>query len=205
MLELLDYRRTVFDLYSDIRRLGTNSAEAYHQWVSVRNQLFAEHSQSALDEGQKATFSGLSYWDYQSDYCVHAELDRDVEAVTYDISAGNDGTVTIRQIGQVKFDVATGQGSLGVFWIEGYGGGIFIPFKDATNNKQTYGGGRYLYDTIKGADLGSIEDTLVLDFNYSYHPSCYYNHRWICPLAPQQNRLDIAIQAGEQMTEIVTT
>lgn len=198
MLDLLDYRRKVFNLYAEIRDLGTDSIEAYERWVDVRNQLFAEHSQSALDETQKASFTGLPYWDYQPEYRVIAELNTNIQAVQYEISAGNDGSVTIRQIGQVNFELPTGKGSLGVFWIEGYGGGIFIPFKDASNSKQTYGGGRYLYDTIKGADLGSGDNKLVLDFNYSYHPSCYYNPRWVCPLAPQQNRLKIAIEAGEQ-------
>lgn len=199
MLDLLDYRRTVFNLYSKIRELGTNSTEAYQEWIGVRNQLFAEHSQSALDDTQKATFSGLAYWNYQPAYRVLAKLDTDVDPIEYEISAGDDGYVTIKQVGKVNFLLPTGKGSLGVFWIKGYGGGIFIPFKDATNNQQTYGGGRYLYDTIKGADLGSIADQLVLDFNYSYHPSCFYNPRWVCPLAPQQNHLEIAVEAGEKV------
>ncbi|MEM9950629.1 MAG: DUF1684 domain-containing protein [Chloroflexota bacterium] len=198
MLNLLDYRRKVFNLYRKIRESGTDKPDAYHLWVNTRNKLFGEHSQSALLAEDKASFTGLPYWDYNPDYRVVSELDVEFEPVQYDISAGEDGTVTIRQIGQVRFDLPTGSGTLGVFWIDGYGGGIFIPFKDATNSKETYGGGRYLYDTIKGADLGSDEQSLVLDFNYSYHPSCKYNPRWVCPLAPQQNRLDFPILAGEQ-------
>jgi uncharacterized protein (DUF1684 family) len=81
----------------------------------------------------------------------------------------------------------------------GYGGGVFLPFRDATNNRQTYGGGRYLYDTIKGADLGTAQGGIVLDFNYAYHPSCYYNPRWVCPLAPPQNILDFPVTAGEML------
>lgn len=199
MLDLVDYRRTVFNLYSLIRKLGTDSPKAYKEWVEVRNELFGTHSQSALDAEQKAKFRGLPYWDYQPAYRVLAELDTSVEPISYEISAGNDGFVSITQIGKVDFRLPTGKGSLGVFWIEGYGGGVFIPFKDETNNHQTYGGGRYLYDTIKGADLGSVGNQLVLDFNYSYHPSCFYNSKWVCPLAPQQNRLQIAVEAGEKI------
>lgn len=199
MLDLLNYRRTVFNLYEKIRELDTDSAEAHPLWIETRDRLFGEHSQSALSDEQKATFSGLQYWDYDPRYRVVAELDTDVEAVSYDISAGDDGSVSIRQIGQVSFELPTGSGTLGVFWIEGYGGGVFIPFKDATNSDTTYGGGRYLYDTIKGADLGTEGNTMVLDFNYSYHPSCYYNERWVCPLAPMQNRLAIAVDAGEKL------
>lgn len=198
MLDLLDYRRKIFELYRQVRILGTESPEAYSLWVETRNKLFGEHSQSALFEQDKPNFKGLPYWDYNPDYRVVAKLNTDVESVEYNISAGDDGSVPIRQIGQVKFDLPTGTGSLGVFWIDGYGGGVFIPFKDVTNGNTSYGGGRYLYDTIKGADLGSDSESLILDFNYSYHPSCFYNPRWVCPLAPQQNRLNIAIEAGEK-------
>ena len=86
----------------------------------------------------------------------------------------------------------------GLFWIAGYGGGLFLPFGDVTNGRQTYGGGRYLYDTIKGADLGATLDEMVLDFNYAYHPSCHYNPRWVCPLAPPESKLPFPILAGEK-------
>lgn len=201
MLDLLDYRRTVFGLYQHIRQLGTNAPDAHRTWIDTRNQLFGQHSQSALNPQQRANFAGLRYWVYNPAYRVLAELNTDVDPVEYDISAGHDGTVSIRQIGEVSFSLPTGDGSLGVFWITGYGGGVFLPFRDATNGSTTYGGGRYLYDTIKGADLGMVGDAMVLDFNYSYHPSCYYDDRWVCPLAPMQNKLAIAVEAGEQVMD----
>ena len=85
-----------------------------------------------------------------------------------------------------------------MYWLEGYGGGIWLPFADATSGADTYGGGRYLYDTIKGADLGAGERELVLDFNYAYNPSCAYDERWSCPLPPAENRLPFAVPAGER-------
>jgi len=98
------------------------------------------------------------------------------------------------------FDLPNGKGSLAVYWIHAYGGGLFILFKDGTNGTTTYGGGRYLYDTIKGADLGTLaNNTIVLDFNYSYHPSCYYNIAWTCPLAPEQNKLNFSVESGEKL------
>ncbi len=74
---------------------------------------------------------------------------------------------------------------------------MFIPFRDATSGQTTYGGGRYLLDTAKGADLGTNGDALVLDFNFAYHPSCHYDPQWVCPLAPPPNRLAVPIEAGE--------
>ena len=75
--------------------------------------------------------------------------------------------------------------------------GVFLPFRDATNGQTTYERGRYLLDTGKGADLGSRDDMVVLDFNFSYHPSCVYDPNWSCPLAPVENHLAIEIPVGE--------
>ena len=81
-----------------------------------------------------------------------------------------------------------------------YSGGIFLPFGDATNGGQTYGAGRYLLDTAKGADLGVTPDgALILDFNFAYQPSCAFDPRWACPLAPPEARVSIAIEAGERL------
>jgi hypothetical protein len=85
--------------------------------------------------------------------------------------------------------------------MEAYAGGLFVPFRDATSGSETYSGGRYVLDTMKSADLGADADasTVVLDFNYAYHPSCVYDARWVCPLAPPENRLSCAVRAGERL------
>jgi uncharacterized protein (DUF1684 family) len=163
--------------------------------------LFRAHPQSALDDAQKAAFRGLRYYPYNPAYRVVTEIDTSVEPIAYEDDLDGDGHIVIRQFGQVAFELPTGSGTLGLFWIGGYGGGLFLPFRDTTNNLTTYGGGRYLFDTIKGADLGTDGNTIVLDFNYAYHPSCYYNPRWVCPLAPPQNRLTFPIEAGEMLRE----
>ena len=102
------------------------------------------------------------------------------------------------RVGHVHFSVAKNAAELAVYWLEGYGGGLWLPFADATNGAATYGGGRYLYDTIKGADLGVADHDIVLDFNYAYNPSCAYDERWSCPLSPPENRLPFAVSAGER-------
>jgi uncharacterized protein (DUF1684 family) len=109
-----------------------------------------------------------------------------------------EGLVRYTRVARLQFAVQGQQGELSLFWIEGYGGGLFLPFQDATNGGETYGGGRYLYDTIKGADLGAGPGGIVLDFNYAYNPSCAYDEQWLCPLAPQENRLPFATEAGEK-------
>lgn len=203
MFELLDYRRTVSDMYGLIRHNGTAAPDSFTTFKTTRDQLFGNHSQSALDPTQRENFAGLNYYDYDSAYYVVGQLNHDVEPITYPMELGKDGSFVMKQVAEVSFTLPTGTGQLGVFWIEGYGGGIFLPFRDSTNGKTTYGGGRYLYDTIKGADLGTTATAMVLDFNYAYHPSCYYNERWVCPLAPPNNRLAFAIPTGEQLLETI--
>jgi hypothetical protein len=201
MLDLLDYRRRVAEMYYRIREFGTATPEAWQLFQQTRDALFANHPQSPLEAEDRAAFSGLRYYPYDPHYRVIAVVDHIDEDHEYAISAGEDGLVRLRQIGTLSFMLPNGIGSLGVFWMQGYGGGVFIPFRDSTNGQTTYGGGRYLFDTIKGADLGSAGDALVLDFNYAYHPSCCYNPRWTCPLAPQQNRLSFAVEAGERLAD----
>ena len=130
---------------------------------------------------------------------LSASLDRQVERETFTLELPADGVVRYTRVARIRF-MARGQpAELSAFWIEGYGGGLFVPFRDATSGATTYGGGRYLYDTIKGADLGAGAERIVLDFNYAYNPSCAYNDEWVCPLSPPENRLLFAVEAGEKV------
>ena len=107
---------------------------------------------------------------------------------------------TFRRIGRVSLSGPLAGQQLAVFWLEGYGGGLFVPFRDATSGVETYGAGAPPA-IIKGADHGGNASTgeLVLDFNMAYHPSCAYDPRWSCPLAPPENRLAVAVPVGEHL------
>lgn len=201
MLDLLDYRRRVTEMYHFIREHGTDAPESCSTFRATRDDLFALHAQSPLTPEQRDRFVGLRYHDYDPAYRVVVPLDTKVEAKRFSLDLGEDGTAILRLFARVNFELPNGAGSLGVYWIEGYGGGVFMPFRDATNGQESYGGGRYLYDTIKGADLGATRNSVVLDFNYAYHPSCAYNPAYVCPLAPPQNALDFRVEAGEMLPE----
>ena len=139
----------------------------------------------------------MKYWPYDPEARVRATF---TEAV--DEPPPRPGESEFVKIGALSFELQGAQLQLGAFWIEGYAGGLFVPFRDATCGHETYGGGRYLLDTIKSADLGSNAEQapLVLDFNYAYHPSCAYDPRWVCPLAPPENQLALHVRAGERLT-----
>jgi uncharacterized protein len=111
------------------------------------------------------------------------------------------GTMAFRQIGFIAVPFPDGERRLALYWMEGYAGGLFLPFRDATNGSETYGAGRYLLDAAKSADLGGdpARRTLTCDFNFAYQPSCAFDPRWACPLAPPENRLDVPVPAGERL------
>jgi uncharacterized protein (DUF1684 family) len=192
---LLDWRRRVADLYSSVRaRLRTDAPAAHALWRSTRDELFRAHPQSPIPEAERPSFRGLPYYDYDPRFAKRGRI-RPLPPERYDVATSGDGVIPFVRIGAVDLDV----GSLEVFWLDAYSGGVFVPFRDATAGKTTYGGGRYLLDTAKSADLGAIGDELILDFNFAYHPSCRYDPKWVCPLAPPGNRPRVAIEAGERM------
>jgi uncharacterized protein len=194
-LTLLDWRRRVATLYTAVRgALVTEPLAAHALWRAGRDELFGKHPQSAIPASERARFRGLRYFSYDKRFALSAPV-RPLPHERFDVPTSTEGVIPFVRFGAVDLDV----GSLEVFWLDAYGGGVFIPFRDATSGGSTYGGGRYLLDTAKGADLGSIDDRLVLDFNFAYHPSCVYDPKWVCPLAPPGNRLAVAIEAGERM------
>jgi uncharacterized protein len=194
-LTLLDWRRRVADLYSGVRaKLPTDARAAHALWQSTRDELFRAHPQSPLLDSDRPTFRGLPYYAYDPRFAKRGKI-RALPEQRYDVGTSTGGVIPFVRFGAVDLDV----GSLEIFWLDAYSGGVFLPFRDATAGKTTYGGGRYLLDTAKSADLGAIDDQLVLDFNFAYHPSCRYDPKWVCPLAPLGNRLQVAIEAGERM------
>ena len=197
-LDVLDYRRRVFEMYAGVRAGRSHPETACLEFRRARDDLFRAHPQSALAPEQRAAFTGLPYLRYEPSLRFTLPVDTAVEPGVIEVHLRDDGIMQLRRVGRVLFSIGGRGVSLSLFWIMGYGGGVFLPFKDLTSAETTYQGGRYLLDTIKGADLGGEETHLVVDFNYAYNPSCAYQVRWNCPLAPEENHLPVAIPAGEQ-------
>jgi uncharacterized protein len=196
-LALMDWKRRVFEMYREVRR-SSDPADAWLGWRAARDDLFARHPQSPLPEAERDGFDGLPYFGYDPSARVIAEVE-ETEPERYDIATSGEGDAyAFTRFGVASFEVAGEPVTLELYWLEGYGGGVFVPFRDGTSGSETYGAGRYLLDTVKGADLGVADDgRLIFDFNFAYNPSCSYDPRWVCPLAPPPNRLDVPIRAGE--------
>jgi uncharacterized protein len=187
-LELTDFRMATARMYLDATDLKDFRAR--------RDELFATHPQSAIPAASRKDFRGLRYFEPNDD--VVCEVDLRPASGEIDIDTGGpDGVVHYQKAGVLE----TPFGELSLWWIAAYGGGLFLPVRDGTCGKGTYGGGRYLTDTVKGTHgrglqvLGAAR--VRLDFNYLYNPSCAYDDQWLCPLAPPENRVTAPIEAGE--------
>ncbi|MGZ4608887.1 MAG: DUF1684 domain-containing protein [Actinomycetes bacterium] len=194
-LTLLDWRRRVHALYDQVRT--TPDVVAAHElWRRGRDELFATHPESPLLPQDRAAFTGLPIAPYDPALRFEAQVDQEVEPQRFEVPTATDGIVPFSRIGVVRLP---GLGDLDVWWLDSYGGGVFLPVRDALAGTETYGGGRYLLDTVKGADLGGdVRDgVLVVDLNFAYNPSCAYDPAWVCPLAPPGNRLAAPVRGGE--------
>ncbi len=214
-IELADWRRRVSDLYAEVRSTAVTDPEAaWGSWRAARESLYREHPQSPVPADQRPAFRA-HHWPY--DPALRFELLVLTEeppqappaeptfgfggfgSLLLPLSSGGEQSFT--RIGFLDVPFPTCERRLGLYWMAGYAGGLFLPFRDATNGSETYGAGRYLLDAAKSADLGGdmTRRNLTLDFNFAFQPSCSFDPRWSCPLSPPENRLDIRIEAGERL------
>ena len=196
VLTLLDWKRTIFELYADVRA-ASDAEAAWRRWRDVRERLFRTHPQSPVSESRRSEFRGCRYFDYDPAARVLTHVSP-LAPEEHAIVTSTGVAYTFVRFGRAAFELYGTPCSLVLYWLEGYGGGLFIPFGDGTSGETTYPAGRYLLDTVKGADLGMSEGSLVFDFNFAYNPSCAYDPRWVCPLAPTDNWLPVHVTAGEQ-------
>ncbi len=205
-LTLADWRRRIATLYVEVRAMAASDpAVALAHWRAVREWLFREHRQSPLPAAERADFRARHFdHDPRLRFVVPVEPAPAVDPGSLALELPNSGSdsLSFRRVGVVRLPFPDGEQRLSVFWLAVYAGGLFIPFRDATNGHETYGAGRYLIDAAKSADLGADESTgdLVLDFNFATQPSCAFDPLWACPLAPPENHLEIEVRAGERLT-----
>lgn len=197
LLDLVDWRRRVGDLH----RLG--GPDAIDRFRRERDELFRTHPQSPIEPDERPSFGGLRYFAHDPSYRVKARFEAGDGSELVIDTGGDDGVVRYRRGGHLVFQLAGSPCRLTVLSLVQYAGGLFVPFRDATSGRETYGGGRYLFDTAKDTDGLVLEITpgssdLVIDFNYAYNASCAYSPRWACPLAPRENFLTVPVPAGEK-------
>lgn len=172
-------------------RLPTISS--VQQWRNAKDEHLATARDSPLYWSDD--FAGLSYYSEDGAYHVAAEVERaaEPEQVTLATSSGEDKQFV--RFGVASFELLGSPQRLTLFttFDAPEGPRLFVPFQDATSGSETYGAGRYL-------DLRlSEDDGLTIDFNYAYHPYCAYSDGYRCPFPPAENRLSVAVRAGERL------
>jgi uncharacterized protein (DUF1684 family) len=185
--------------------------EAHSRWQAMREILYRSHPASPVPANRRARFRALNF-PYDGSLRFQLAVIREATAETtsspvesapagFNLPISIGRPLTFERIGWLEMPFAAGSRRLALYWLPEYSGGLFLPFRDATNGAETYGGGRYLLDTAKGADLGGNSDdgTVIVDFNFAYQPSCAFDPQWSCPLSPPENRLDIEVRAGERI------
>jgi uncharacterized protein (DUF1684 family) len=197
-VSLLDWKRSITGLYAKVRASPDERA-AWRQWQDTRARLFREHSQSPVPEPERAGYSGPHLYDYDPSWRLLGSIEP-VESKRFELTTSTASTMAFSRFGVARAAHRDDELRLELYWLEGYGGGLFVPFADSTSGSETYGAGRYLLDTVKGADLGTEHGLLVMDFNFAYQPSCAYDPSWTCPLAPPANRLSVPVCAGERVS-----
>ncbi|SDO19380.1 hypothetical protein SAMN04515671_0099 [Nakamurella panacisegetis] len=195
-LDLTDWRRTVAELYAGVRA-EIDPPTAHRLWRIGRDELFRHHPQSPLEPTDPLRDSGLPYWPYDPTLRFTVPLEPAATPVSMTVPSG-DGDIPMVLAGRVRLGGPI-DSDVDVWWLDQYGGGLFLPLRDGTAGVESYGGGRYLLDTAKGADLGGDGAELTLDLNFLYHPSCRYSPEWSCPLAPAGDRVTARVEAGERM------
>jgi uncharacterized protein (DUF1684 family) len=204
-LALADWRRHIASLYAEVRALALDDPEVAHlHWRETRERLYRTHPQSPVPADQRQRFRA-AHWPYDPawrfEVAVGIVPPPPDGAPALELPSSGADSLSFTRIGEVVVPFAAGERRLSLFWMAGYAGGLFLPFRDATNGRETYGAGRYVLDSAKSADLGGDVESgsLVLDFNFAYQPSCAFDPQWACPLAPPENRLDVAVRAGERV------
>ncbi len=159
-----------------------------------KNQTF-KSSSSPLEDADRATFDSLTYFPPARKYSVTADYQVLPNPDTVKMPMTTGATEPYLRFGKATFNLEGQRVSLTLFLkVKAADSTFFVPFSDKTNGQNTYEGGRFLDIPKPAAD----ENTITLDFNKAYNPFCVYNYNYACPIPPAENRLPIAVTAGEK-------
>ena len=195
---MADWRLQMQSLYAVIRAFD-EPRDAWELWKARYNELLATHPSSPMKTTAKLTFRGVHVFDYDPSMRFEVDITDDKGMMQFQ-DLGVDGHAHYQQLGKtVGLHDALGQ-ELSVYWMLGYGGGLFMPFRDKSAGVDTFRTGRVLIDAVKGADLGlTKEGKVILDFNFAYHPSTMWNAEQEYISVPDENHLQIALTVGERI------
>jgi uncharacterized protein (DUF1684 family) len=191
----VSYDQKLLTCYRGMRRSiprldhGMKSATKLESFRAAKDSFYARDRRAPLTSEQKRGFKGLAYFPVNTSLVINAKIDRKVDPGIVRVETTKGEHQEYRRYGVVRFEV-DGRPAQVTLYASDHSHNLFLPFRDATSDQETYGAGRYL-------DLHADGDEIVLDFNYAYNPNCAYNPDWSCPLPPAENWLKVPIRAGE--------
>jgi len=203
-VRLLGARRTetgAADPEDPSRATEATMAESSWKWQMERERLdkdrfFAADPQSPIPRAKRSSFTGLRYYPPDPSYRLVLTLKEHAHKKTIEIGDTTGYTRRLIRWGEFRFVLEDKKCTLQVYKSSGSEGGFFVPFKDKTNGKETYGAGRYL--DLDPARHMNPDGTWVLDFNEAYNPWCAYSEDYSCPFVPPENWLKVPVRAGEK-------
>jgi uncharacterized protein (DUF1684 family) len=164
-----------------------------------RDQEMRDPKETPLPETEAAKFAGLKYFATDKRFRVKAKLKKEPSEQKVQFQTSSGKIRTFLKYGVVSFKLLGKRYALNVYQVEPaaikeeYKDLAFVPFKDLTSGKESYGAGRYI--DIKISQGGKV----ILDFNLAYNPNCAYgSDKYNCPIPPAENRLNVEIKAGEK-------
>ncbi|MFN8355246.1 MAG: DUF1684 domain-containing protein [Spirosomataceae bacterium] len=159
----------------------------------AKDEFFKTGKESPIAEKERATFGGLHYFEPDSTWRIWTRFTRIAAAQSAVVKMSQGEEEAFKIAGKVMFE-RDGKIHMLTLFVEPSRRMFFLPFRDATSGTDTYGGGRYL-----DIPMGMVRnDSLLIDFNVAYNPYCAYNYEFTCPVPPDENRLSIAVKAGEK-------
>lgn len=167
------------------------------------NEEYLNPKETPLRGDNFTNFKAHPFFPINSKYRVTAKFTKTENAEPFELPTSSGKTKSYKEYGKATFELdgksytLTLYQSLSLIKQKKYKDYLFLPFRDATNEKETYGGGKYMDLTIpKG-------NTIILDFHKSYQPYCAYNaYDYNCPIVPEENKLPIKIRAGVMYEDI---
>jgi hypothetical protein len=190
---------TIFLLFSfaGFARAQEDESGDVKRFRETRDKAFRNAGETPLTNEDFLKFKGLEYFDPDKQFAVRAKLEKTSDEQIFMMPTTVGTTRKYFKYGALKFDLGGKSFSLNVYRSESSAkknGSLFVPFRDLTNGKETYGAGRYLDIKIPSGD------ETILDFNFAYNPSCAYgNDQFSCTIPPKENFLQTEIKAGEKI------
>jgi uncharacterized protein (DUF1684 family) len=161
-----------------------------------KDAFFAEHWQSPIHPQDRSRFKGLQYYPPDPSYRFELELQEHPEKQVVRMAYTKGNEQDFLQWGEFRFKIGEKEQALQAYKSSSEEGTLFVPFKDATSGRETYGAGRYI-DLDPDRDW-SPDGKWILDFNQAYNPWCVYSEAYTCPFVPGENWLEVPILAGEK-------